>query len=112
MELRLGTIKAERVKRLNTFHNRCIRTILGVTRWKELISSRELAAAFGMEESIADILMAHRLPWLGHFGMNGAREDAKAVAVRRIGGEETKPWYKEEMVRCCEVRSAGHWYAG
>ena len=54
------TIKAESVRRLSGFHNRCVRTIMGVTKyqqWKERISSRRLAAAFGMEETIVHLLM-------------------------------------------------------
>ena len=42
------TLKAQHVRRLNSFHNRCIRTILGVTRyqqWKERISSKHLSSA-------------------------------------------------------------------
>ena len=65
------TIKANHVKRLRSFHNRCIRTILGVTRfqqWKDRITSQQLASTFGMEEPIEDILMQHRLRWLGHLG--------------------------------------------
>ena len=48
------TIKAESVRRLSGFHNRCVRTIMGVTKyqqWKERISSRRLAAAFGGNDS-------------------------------------------------------------
>ena len=48
------TIKAHHLRRLNVFHNRCVRTILGVTRyqqWKERMSSRQLSRDFGMEES-------------------------------------------------------------
>ena len=65
------TIKANHVKRMRSFHNRCIRTILGVTRyqqWKVRITSKRHAAAFGMEEPIEDSLMLHRLRWLGHLG--------------------------------------------
>ena len=46
-------VKAEMVRQMNRFHNRCIRTIMGVTRYlqgKERITSRILASAFGMEE--------------------------------------------------------------
>ena len=63
------SIKAESVRRLSGFHNRCIRTITGVTKQRQLrerISSRQLAADFGMEETMAYILMKHRLRWLGH----------------------------------------------
>ena len=51
------SIKAESVRRLSGFHNHCIRTIMGVTKqrqWREHISSRQLAADFGMEEMMAE----------------------------------------------------------
>ena len=63
------TVKAQSVRRLNSFHICCIRAIMGVSRhqqWKDRITSKELAAAFGMEESMAEILLKHRLQWLGH----------------------------------------------
>ena len=63
------TIKAESLQRLNAFHNRCVRTIMGITRyqqWKDKITSRRLAAAFGMEETMTHLLMKCRLRWLGH----------------------------------------------
>ena len=49
------TVKVESMRRLSSFHNRCIRSIMGVSKyqqWKEHISSRRLAAAFGIEETI------------------------------------------------------------
>ena len=61
------TVKAISVRRMRGFHNRCIRSMLGVSRlqqWKERITSRELAEAIGMTESMAEILRRHRLRWL------------------------------------------------
>ena len=83
------TIKANHVKRLRSFHNRCIRTILGVTRyqqWKERITSKRLAASFGMEEPIEDSLMLHRLRWLGHLG----RMDHNRIPKMMLFGELEK----------------------
>ena len=63
------TIKAGSLRQLNGFHNHCVRSILGVSRhrqWKERISTRQLAKAVGMEYTMDDILMEHRLRWLGH----------------------------------------------
>lgn len=60
--------KLHHPRRLTIFHNHCIRTILGVIRyqkWKERISSRQLSRDFGMEGSIADIIVKHRLCSLG-----------------------------------------------
>ena len=63
------TVKADSVRKMRGFHKRCIRSMLGVSRlqqWKEMITSRELAEAMGMTESMAEILRRHRLRWLGH----------------------------------------------
>ena len=46
------TLKAEHVWRLNTFHNRCVRTILGVIRyyqWQLRLTSKTLANHYGMD---------------------------------------------------------------
>ena len=42
---------------------------MGVSKyqqWKERITSRRLAEAFGMEEAMVNLLMTQRLRWLGH----------------------------------------------
>ncbi len=65
------TLKAEHARRLTTFHNRCVRTILGVTRfqqWEHRFTSKSLANKLGMSWSIADIILDRRLQWLGHLG--------------------------------------------
>ena len=57
------------VPRSEVYHNRCVRTILGVTRykqWSDRITTRQLSAEFGMERTIKDILRSNRLRWLGH----------------------------------------------
>ena len=62
-------VKAEHVRRLRSFHNRCVRAILRVTKYQQSrnrITSKQLASTFGMEEPIEDKLMAYRLRWLGH----------------------------------------------
>ena len=83
------TAKAESIRRLSGFHNRCIRTIMGVSKyqqWREHISSRRLAAAFGMEEGMADILKKHRLRWLGHL----ARMESHRMPKQLLFGELLK----------------------
>ena len=43
------TLKAPDVRRLNSFYNRCVRTILGVTRfqqWQNRITSQQLSGQF------------------------------------------------------------------
>ncbi len=49
------TLKAEHIRQLTIFHNRCVRTILGVTRfkqWQQRMTSRMLSERFGMSWSL------------------------------------------------------------
>ena len=64
------TLKAAHVRRLTTFHNHCVRIILGVTRyeqWQQRLTSASLLNKLGMQ-SIYDIIMSRRLRWLSHVG--------------------------------------------
>ena len=59
----------ELVRKLDCFHRRCVRCILGVSRtvqWRDRLTTAELAGRFGMVESIGDLLTQWRLRWLGH----------------------------------------------
>jgi hypothetical protein len=63
------TTKRDAVRKLEVFHNRCLRGILGITTEQqriEHISSVQVAKRFGMEESLEDIVIRRRLCWLGH----------------------------------------------
>ena len=56
-------------KRLEVFHDWCLKGILGITamqQWSDHLSSVEIARQFGMEESLEDLITARRLRWLGH----------------------------------------------
>ena len=56
-------------KKLNTFHHRCIRSILGISnrqQWYERISMAEVRRRWGDEETAADKVKKTRLEWLGH----------------------------------------------
>ena len=64
-------IKAPQVRRLQPFHNRCIRCILGVShrlQWRDHITTEQLALEFGMTEGMDVLLALRRLRWLGHVG--------------------------------------------
>ena len=57
------------IRRLSSFHMRCIRSILGITRaraWAEHISNAELLTLWGDTETIEEKLAHRRLEWLGH----------------------------------------------
>jgi len=52
--------KSPSMKRLEGFHNHCIRTSLGVSRawqWKERIPSRKLANSFGTSKKMAEVIV-------------------------------------------------------
>ena len=80
------TMKAVHIRRLNSFHNCCIRTILGVKRyqqWNERLTSQSLSYRFGLQHSISDIILEQRLRWLGHVG----RMDEERLPNRFLFGE-------------------------
>ena len=56
------------MNRLRTFHNQCIRTMCGVTRWHTMtheISNKTLRDRMGME-SIDQYISERKLRWAGH----------------------------------------------
>ena len=57
------------LKKLNSFHHRCVRTVLGITnrrQWEEHISSAMVREQWGDVETIETKLVKRRLEWLGH----------------------------------------------
>ena len=63
------TTKHFHVRKLEVFHKRCMRTIMGISSVQqrlEHISTIQVAKRFGMEESLEDIIAARCLRWLGH----------------------------------------------
>ena len=59
------------VKRLQVFIMRCVRVILGVTRWNQNQErNTELRAMAGMDR-VEVMLMRRKLRWLGHVSRNG-----------------------------------------
>ena len=59
------------MRRLQSFHNCCIRCILGAScrlQWKDYITTEQLALEFGMTEGMDVLLALRRLRWLGHVG--------------------------------------------
>ena len=75
-------VKADQTRRIEMFHNCCVRGMLGVSRhqqWREGISSEQLAVEFGMTDGVGVLLVQHRLRWLGHV----ARMDDDRLPKRR-----------------------------
>ena len=57
------------LKRLDSFHNRCIRSTLGITnqqQWDNHITSQSIRRQWGDMETVSDKVSKCRLEWLGH----------------------------------------------
>ena len=58
------TMRAHHEKRLNVFHMRCLRRILGIT-WQDRVTSKVLLEKAGIP-SLYTLLKQWRMQWLGH----------------------------------------------
>lgn len=79
----------QQVRRLNSFYNCCVRTMLDVTRyqqWKVRLTTKCLSSAFGMHETILDLIMEQQLRWVRHMG----RTDEERLPKRVQFGELRK----------------------
>ena len=62
-------VKQREVRTLETFHHRCLRTLLGISRAMQIsqhISNGEVRSRVGMPVTLADMISCRRLRWLGH----------------------------------------------
>ena len=56
-------------RKLESFNNKCLRRILGITKAQQRtgrITSAEVRRRFGVEEMLEDVVAAKRLRWAGH----------------------------------------------
>ena len=58
------TLYSRQERRLNSFHMRCLRRILGI-KWEDRVSNKEVLAQAGLPSMFA-LLSQRRLRWLGH----------------------------------------------
>ena len=59
----------KQLKKLDSFHNRCIRTIMGISnkqQWEQHITSVEIRRKWGDPETATLKAKKRRLEWLGH----------------------------------------------
>ena len=59
----------EDLKKLDSFHHRCIRTILGISnqqQWAQHITSQSVRQQWGDSETAAEKVSKRRLEWFGH----------------------------------------------
>ena len=85
------TTKRFHVRKLEVFHKRCMRTIMGISSVQqrlEHISTIQVAKRFGKEESLEDIIAARCLRWLGHM----ARMDDHRLPKKVLFGWLPQRW--------------------
>ncbi len=81
-------------RKLNSFHNRCVRTILGISnrqQWSECITMAEVRRRWGDEETAAEKVGKIRLAWLGHVARMPDHRIPKALLFS---------WLPQDHPRC------------
>ena len=84
-------------RRLNTFHLRCLRRILGIT-WQDWVPNKDVVAQAGLPSMFA-LLNQRRLGWLGH--VSGMKEGQIPLYSKLTTG--TRP-----VVVCNRTLKAGN----
>ena len=77
------TLPSIQEKKINTFHLRCLRRILGIT-WQQKITNEEVLRRTGLT-TMYFTLSQRRLRWLGHILRMGDERIPKVLAVQRVG---------------------------
>ena len=83
------------LKKLNSFHHRCVRTVLGITKqkqWEGRISSVMVREQWGDVETIETKLVRKRLEWLGHLAR---MQDHHLLKICLFGWLPTRPDHVE-----------------
>ena len=69
-------------RRLNTFHLRCLRRILGIT-WQDWVPNKDVVAQAGLPSMFA-LLNQRRLGWLGHVKRMKDRQIPKEILYSNL----------------------------
>ena len=115
-------------RKLESFNNKCLRRILGITKAQQCtgrITSAEVRRRFGVEEMLEDVVAAKRLRWAGHvarmedcrlpkrlmFGWlhqkrpaHGGEQLVSGTMRHRTGINGGYQVYKEDLTTCTEER--------
>jgi hypothetical protein len=81
-------LSQKQLKRLETFHNGCIREILGVSRMDH-VKTAVLMERSG-SKSIADMIKTRQLRWLGHMGRMADSRIAKQLLFSTMAGQRRR----------------------
>ncbi len=105
------------IRKLTTFHMRCVRSILGVSRlkvWSDRITNAELLAKWGDPESLGMKLQRRRLEWLGHVArMEESRMPKQLLfgtLLQRRPAHGTRKRWKDCAMLDIRSRAIDSWY--
>ena len=113
------TLLRRHKRKLDSFHHRCVRTILGISnrqQWAQRITSQEVRRRWGDPATATKKVTARRLEWLGHLARMPSNRIAKKclfgwLPQPRPRGGPRKRW--RDMVRT-DLREANvsedEWY--
>ena len=98
-------MKQREVRNLETFHHRCLRTLLGISRGLQIsqhISNEDVRSRAGLTVSLADMISCRRLRWLGHI----ARMNDNRLPKQLLFGwlPQCLPLYGVKLCWCDKVR--------
>ena len=69
MEVSVGCPLSADLKKINSFHHRCIKAVLKITSLQQLeerLSSAQVRERWSDRDTIDAIIMRRRMEWLGH----------------------------------------------
>ena len=98
------------LKRLNSFHHRCIRTVLGVTnrqQWELHITSQMTREQWGDVETVATKVAKRRLQWLGHVAQMPNHRCPKQVLFGWLPQTRPPRMASKKVERRDQTRSEG-----
>ena len=100
------------VKQLNTFHHRCIQSILGISnklQWDERITMAEVREWWRDEQLVDEKIQKRRLEWLGY---RARMQDHRFPNCVLLVGASTPSLEQamQEMEGCSQERPPADWY--
>ncbi len=106
------------VKKLNTFHHRCVRAVLGISnqqQWDERITMAEVRRRWGDEDLVSDKIQMKRLEWLGHLARMQDHRIPKSVlfgwlSQPRPRGGPRKRWKDVVKEDLQQISVKDEWY--
>ena len=92
------------IRKLESFNNRCLRRVLGITKAQQHIvhiTSAEIRRRFGMQETLEDVVVAKQLRWLGHIDcMDNSRLPKRLLfswLPQKRPAHGTRMWWRDRV---------------